>query len=362
MRNLVWLLAAVLCVGSLRAETTATKPAPKAEKKTAEKYKESDAKSGLYIEPGVSALIFNGPKRESNIVSVTPPTFQRILQPSEEETVAPAYRLAVGYVFKDMPSWLGKGFRVEGSGNYWFTEAKSRQAVPNLPVVFAFQYDDSVPNAASDFAFVGLGGTPSSILRTSDNQFIDANLLFKTNYRLNRLIEFSPTLGFTYATLDHDASLVSTGGPEAYRLREHLDSMFYGGTAGLDVNFTPFEKFTFTVGGTVSPMASSTDGKMTSSWETSGAPGSGDRYQVKLDDDEIVLRATGTGSVKYQPLAWFSVTAFGGVEYWNKIAVVDFPTYRANVGPAPGSGFPKIGYNSMTNFRLGLNFTFTVGK
>lgn len=365
MRKLIsWFVLSLFATSAWAAETApATKPAPKADKKTADKYKEADTKSGIYIEPGVSALVFNGPERPTPIVSQSPATFQRLLRPSEEETVTPAYRLAVGYVFKDMPSWLGKNFRVEGSGDFWFAEAKSRQAIPHVPTAFAKLYDFSVPTNATDFANAGLDTRLCSILRTSDNQYFDANLIAKTDYRLSHLISVSPSLGFTYATLDHDAKVVSRGGVEIYRMKEHLNSEFYGGTVGLDVNFKPFEKFTFTAGGSVSPMASTTNGTVTNSWEPNGFPGGGSQYKFAADDDQFTFRATGTGSVKYQALPWFAVTAYGGVEYWDKIAVVDYPHPPFGVDPeGPNTGFPKIGYNSMTNFRFGLNFTFTIGK
>jgi hypothetical protein len=200
-------------------------------------------------------------------------------------------------------------------------------------------------------------------VRDTEYRYVDANFTLRTDYRISDLISFTPSLGGVYAVLDYDARVKSVGNPETYTLKETLDTKFLGAAVGLDLNLQVLKRFRVSVGGTITPMVTSTECKVYNSYNATGFPNNGGFYGFNDNDDVLTFKATGTATFSYQPLSWFKVSAFGGVEYWDKVARVAYPTYRAGQNPFDaGTGFPKIGYGSMTNFRAGLNLTFIIGK
>jgi hypothetical protein len=350
----------VLLFGLLAGCLWAAEPAPKAADEKV------GLKTGWYIEPGVSALIFDAPDRDLPIFAGEGSGLitrnGKLLSAFDDEAVVPAGRLAVGYVFGDMPSWLGKNFRAEGSTNFYWVNREDRKTLPSGLDIVGIMYDRGTPTSGMlDYAALLNGEALSLVVkRDAKYRYVDGNLTVKTDYHAGEMVSFSPSLGFVYANLNYESEVGCVGVEDTYVLKEGIDTDFFGAAVGLDLNLQVTKQLKITVGGTISPFWAGTDYRNFSSWN--GPDGYAPRG-FDGDDGQFTWRATGMGAIAYQPLSWFRISAFGGVEHWADIARIHYPDYRAGAdATVPGSGFPKLKYDSMTNFRAGLNFTFIIGK
>ena len=397
------LMVAVVVFASLSVLAAETKPAETkpvtgtAEAKvdrTLDKYTPCEHPHGFYLDAGVSALFFNPPERKSLPIYDTDGSTHNALKnltSFESDSLAVYPRLAFGYEFakEATPSVLGEDLRVEFSSAFFQTDADGTKGMV-LPL-------RHVPSSFALGAFYGPGGAGSmAILNRNDIGIgavipcmpihfkaeydqLDLNLGMRTEYTLVRdRLAISPYLGFTRQTLGQELGLsahrlqgIAVVGPAnpRYKESEELETEAFGATIGLDFKVKIIKRLSFTAGGTVSPLWAHTDMRLSYFGDAFDFV-HGDRIglasALKGDEDKFTFRAGAKASFSYEVNKWLVVSANGGLDYWDYVPQVKYPTdLRTEAVMSGFSGYtaksPTLTHDNMLNWMGGVNFTVRFG-
>lgn len=377
-----------LVVGGEAAKPAETKPATKVDKALTGA---AEHPHGFYLDAGINALIFNPPERKSlPIYDTNNQTRDALMNQTrfESDALAAYPRLAFGYEFaKDAtPSILGEDLRVEFSSAFFWTDPSETEGMvlptrhpPPGSFAIGMLYGPGGDGSGAILNRSGATGISGMPLRyKADYAQLDLNLGMRTEYTLvkDRLL-ISPYVGFTRQTLDQnltlstqrlqDITVIPPDNPR-YKASEEFDTEAYGATFGLDFKVRILKRLSFTAGGTVSPLWASTDMRLSyfgDVFDTTGGARVGVASGLKDSEDEFTFRATAKAAFSYEVNKWLVITASGGMDYWDYVPQVKYPTYLPNehllgFGPKVVRK-PTIGHDNMLNWMGGLNFTVRFG-
>jgi hypothetical protein len=355
--------------------------------KTLDKYTGAEHPHGFYFDAGASALFFNPPEKDSFPLYNNAGPWDDVTQSgmrfdSSSVTVMP--RFAFGYEFDrcDTPSFLGEDLKAEFSSSFYNADKHEKRPLPRprfthngtqAGIMSAIIWGPSGRAIGTvDYSVLvtpvpgTLVGSQAPLWMDADYGALDLNLGLRTEYTLIKdRLSISPYVGVTHQNLDQRFELGIRGdsNPSAayplYRDQEKLATEAWGATVGVDFKVKVLKRLTFTLGGTVSPLWNHTEMKWGNQLVLSPAASVG--WWMKNQEDKFTFRAAGQAGFTYEVNKWLVVGANGGLDYWNYVPVVKYPSYQPTEF-APGvSRLPRLSHDSMLNWTGGVNFTVRFG-
>jgi hypothetical protein len=320
-------------------------------------------KPAFYIAGGPSAIFVNPPKRDDHPLYILDAGGNAVGGVEQKpvsfsgDDVSVTGRMAFGYQFGEKtPDLLGRNLQVEASGNLWGYRKEETDVLDTGGYTLGYfgeRSDGSLIGQA-----IGSPGDPVNLHFSGDYDYYDVNLGMRSEYALVKdRLDLVPYVGGMYARFDQGYKTLaarSSDPTDLARYKEDMHSSYWGATFGLDFRVRIIKGLTFSLGGTISPMWADDELRYrgVSEGSVTGVTGATDNGST------FSFRATGTGRVAYT-VDWFTVALEGGVDHWNHAANIKYPTVPAGESALAFPSFaPSLRGDHMTNWRVGLGFTF----
>jgi hypothetical protein len=197
---------------------------------------------------------------------------------------------------------------------------------------------------------------------------LELNLGARTEYTLIKdRLSISPYVGLTRQALDQLFELGIRGTTRTpvrafplYRLQERLETEAWGATVGVDFRVKVLKRLSFTLGGTVSPLWNHTEMELGN--QLFSGPG---RFRAwgffKEQEDKFSFRAAGHAGFNYEVNKWLVVGANGGLDYWDYVPEVRYPSFAPTERIIVVRRLPTLSHDNMLNWTGGVNFTVRFG-